>query len=78
MEILKKGFEYNTVFDGVTLILEATPKDANADEQKVKQFCVVIIRQSGIKGFKNFRKVLSVQELKELLGFKKKEKIQWD
>ena len=78
MEYLKKGFEYNTVFDGVTLIIEATPKDANEEEKKEKQFCVVMIRQSGIKGFKNFRKVLTVQELKEILGFKKKEKILWD
>lgn len=77
MEYLKKGFEYNTVFDGVTLILEATPQDANEDEKKEKQFCIVMIRQASVKGFKNFRKVVTVQKLKEILGLKKKERIIW-
>lgn len=76
MREIIKGNEYK-IREDLLIKIEATPRDANEEEKPNKQYCIVLFKELYGDHYKVYHKVLTIPELKELMGFKKKEVISW-
>lgn len=75
---LSKNKELQTKVEGMTIIVQATPNDANDDEKTNKRFCICLVKEIRSDKYKVYHSVISIKELKKLLGISAKEQILWE
>lgn len=80
MIVLRKNAWLATVKEYVFLAVRATPRDANKEEAKIKNFYIVEIQdrtpaKDGVRAYQNYYKTMTSGELCEMLGAGKRERI---
>ena len=75
---LRKKEELSTEQEGLFITVLSTPKDANEDEKTNKRFCICLMKEIHTDYYKVYHKVISIRELKKLLGISNKEQIIWE
>lgn len=76
MVTLKKNKEFQTVFPGIFIKVRATPKDALPGDEMCKNFYIVEIIDRNAKdgrAYSTDMKTFSGDELREMIGAKKRE-----
>lgn len=75
---LRKKEELKTEHEGLFITVLSTPNDANEDERTNKRFCICLVKEIWSDHYKVYHKVISIRELKKLLGISNKEQIIWE